>query len=262
MGVEPVQAEPVAQAGLEARAPAGVRRGRVPKYYRLKQHLLEMTGALPPGSALPPERDLSARFGTSRTTVRQALQELVIEGRLQRFQGRGTFVAEPKAVLALQLTSYTEDMLARGLKPASRLLELGYVKADRELSVRLEITAGARVLRIERLRMADGEPMAIERSHLAARKFPRLREHLASGESLYAVLAERYDVHLAEAEETIETVLAEPPSASILAVDVGSPLLRLSRHSFDADGRPIEYVRSLYRGDRFKFVTRLRRPLR
>ncbi|GAA2920763.1 hypothetical protein GCM10020221_16170 [Streptomyces thioluteus] len=130
----------------------GARIARVPKYYRLKRHLLEMTETLPPGTPVPPERTLAAEFDTSRTTVRQALQELVVEGRLERIQGKGTFVAKPKVSQALQLTSYTEDMRAQGLEPTSQLLDIGYVTADDRLASLLDIVPGGRVLRIERLR--------------------------------------------------------------------------------------------------------------
>lgn len=240
---------------------AGVERTpRVPKYYRLKRHLLEMTQTMPAGTPVPPERALATEFDTSRTTVRQALQELVVEGRLERIQGKGTFVAKPKVAQALQLTSYTEDMRAQGLEPTSRLLEIGYIAAGDDLAARLAIRPGGRVLRIERLRLANGEPMAIETTHLSVRRFPSLRRHLAKYSSLYAALSEVYDVHLAEAEETIETALATPREAGLLDVDVGLPMLLLSRHSFDADNTPVEWVRSVYRGDRYKFVARLKRP--
>lgn len=161
----------VSSAENEGGAP--IRTARVPKYYRLKKHLLDMTETLPPGTPVPPERTLAAEFDTSRTTVRQALQELVVEGRLERIQGKGTFVAKPKVSQALQLTSYTEDMRAQGLEPTSQLLDIGYITADETLAGLLDITAGGRVLRIERLRLASGEPMAIETTHLSAKRFPR-----------------------------------------------------------------------------------------
>lgn len=182
----------------ETGAGAGARTARVPKYYRLKRHLLDMTDTLPPGTPVPPERTLAAEFDTSRTTVRQALQELVVEGRLERIQGKGTFVAKPKVSQALQLTSYTEDMRAQGLEPTSQLLDIGYVTADDTLAGLLDITTGGRVLRIERLRLASGEPMAIETTHLSAKRFPALRRSLVKYTSLYTALAEVYDVRLAE----------------------------------------------------------------
>lgn len=218
--------------GTETEAGTPTRTARVPKYYRLKRHLLDMTETLPPGTPVPPERTLAAEFDTSRTTVRQALQ----------------------------LTSYTEDMKAQGLEPTSQLLDIGYVTADDTLAGLLDISTGGRVLRIERLRLASGEPMAIETTHLSAKRFPALRRSLVKYTSLYTALAEVYDVHLAEAEETIETSLATPREAGLLGTDVGLPMLMLSRHSLDAQGEPVEWVRSVYRGDRYKFVARLRRP--
>ncbi|GAA1694838.1 GntR family transcriptional regulator [Streptomyces yatensis] len=250
----------ITTAESDGNGSAGARTARVPKYYRLKRHLLEMTETLPPGTPVPPERTLAAEFDTSRTTVRQALQELVVEGRLERIQGKGTFVAKPKVSQALQLTSYTEDMKAQGLEPTSQLLDIGYVTADDRLSGLLDIAAGGRVLRIERLRLASGEPMAIETTHLSAKRFPALRRSLVKYTSLYTALAEVYDVRLAEAEETIETSLATPREAGLLGTDVGLPMLMLSRHSRDASGEPVEWVRSVYRGDRYKFVARLQRP--
>jgi GntR family transcriptional regulator len=233
---------------------------RIPKYYRLKQHLVELTGSLSPGSPLPPERSLAERYETSRTTVRQALAELVIEGRLHRIQGKGTFVAKPKVAQELQLVSYTEDMRHHGLSPETRILEIEHTEADEQLALLLGIDVGARTLRVHRLRLADGEPMSIDTSHLPADRFPGLQEELPRHRSLYETLATAFGVHLAEAEETIETILATPNDAQLLAVDVGLPLLLLSRHAFDATGRPVEWAQSLYRGDRYKFVTRLRRP--
>jgi len=221
---------------------------RLPKYYQVKKQLLEFTSAMSPGSPVPPERELARLYGTSRTTVRQALAELVIEGRLLRMQGKGTFVAKPKVAQALELASYTEGMRQHGLHPETRILDIGYVTADEQLAGLLDIRPGGRVLRIHRLRLADGEPMSIDTSHLPARRFPGLRRQL-----------ERHAIQLAEAEETIETVLADPHDARLLGVDPGIPLLLLSRHAIDSTGQPVEFAQSWYRGDRYKFITRLRR---
>jgi GntR family transcriptional regulator len=232
---------------------------RLPKYYQVKKQLLEFTSAMAPGSPVPPERELARHYETSRTTVRQALAELVVEGRLLRMQGKGTFVAKPKVAQVLELASYTEGMRQHGLHPQTRILDIGYVTADEYMSDLLGIRPGGRVLRLHRLRLADGEPMSIDTSHLPARRFPGLRKQLERHASLYETLRTDYGINLAEAEETIETVLADPHNAQLLGVDPGIPLLLLSRHAIDSTGQPVEWAQSWYRGDRYKFVTRLRR---
>jgi len=202
---------------------------------------------------------LAAQFDVSRTTVRQALAELTVEGRLLRVQGKGTFVAKPKVAQLLELASYTEGMRAHGLHPQTKILDIGYVTADEPLAELIGVRPGGRALRIHRLRLADGEPMSIDTSHLPARRFPGLRKQLERHRSLYETLGSAYGIQLAEAQETIETVLADPHDAQLLEVDAGLPLLLLSRHAFDVTGEPVEWAQSWYRGDRYKFVTRLRR---
>jgi GntR family transcriptional regulator len=233
---------------------------REPKYWALKQHLLDLLESLPPGSPIPTERALATDFGVSRTTVRQALADLTAEGRLHRVQGKGTFAAEPKLAQRLQLSSYTEDMRAQGREPSSKLLEIEELVSEPEMSKLLGIRSGAKILRMRRLRLADNEPMALETTHLPLSRFRGLRKHISSGGSLYAVLREQFGVQMERAEETIETSLAGPQEAELLGADVGMPVLLLSRHSFGADGKPVEFVRSIYRGDRYKFVTTLTTP--
>ena len=239
---------------------AGTRAMREPKYWGLKRHLLDLLAALPPGSPIPTERSLAAQFDVSRTTVRQALADLTVEGRLLRVQGKGTFAAEPKVAQRLQLSSYTEDMRAQGREPSSKLIDISEIPAEGELTTLLGIRSGAKVLRMQRLRLADNEPMAIETTHLPLGRFRGLRKYLQPGGSLYQVLKERFDVEMGHAEETIETALAGPHEAELLGADVGMPMLLLSRHSFDTAERPVEWVRSVYRGDRYKFVAELNRP--
>jgi GntR family transcriptional regulator len=181
---------------------------REPKYWALKQHLLDLLETMPPGSPIPTERSLATEFAVSRTTVRQALADLTAEGRLHRVQGKGTFAAEPKLAQRLQLSSYTEDMRAKGREPSSRLLEVEELTAEPELAKLLGIRNGAKVLRMRRLRLADGEPMALETTHLPLGRFRGLRKHVSAGGSLYAVLREHYGVEMDNAEETIETALA------------------------------------------------------
>jgi GntR family transcriptional regulator len=151
-------------------------------------------------------------------------------------------------------------MRAQGREPSSRLIEISEDPADIDLARLLAIRAGAKVLRLHRLRLADNEPMAIETTHLPLSRFRGLRRYVSSGGSLYQVLRERFGVEMGHAEETIETALASPEEAELLGADVGLPMLLLSRHSFDSTGNPVEWVRSVYRGDRYKFVAGLDRP--
>src|SRR6202167_5297083 len=200
--------DPSGEVSGEVSGDVGVGPGlalRLPKYYQVKRQLLELTAALEAGSPVPPERELARSYGTSRTTVRQALAELVIEGRLLRMQGKGTFVAKPKVAQLLELASYTEGMRAHGLHPQTTILDIGYVTADEQLATLLGIRAGGRAPRIPRLRLADGEPMSIDTSHLPARRFPGLRKQLERQLSLYETLRLAYGIQLNEAEETIET---------------------------------------------------------
>lgn len=234
--------------------------GAVPKYYEVRQYLRQHIDVLPPGTPVPPERTLSERFNISRTTVRQALHDLAVEGRIVRMQGRGTFVATPKVTQDMQLTSYTEDMLSQGMRPGSRLIDMSVIDAEAEVAERLEIEEGAPATRIERVRYANGEPMAVETVYLDPERFPGIVDLLDENASLYAILEKTYGVVPVQGEQTIETVLAPPAISRLLGTGSTTPMLMLSRTSRDADGRPIEYVRSLYRGDRFRLATRLFRP--
>jgi GntR family transcriptional regulator len=226
---------------------------REPKYYTVKRHLLESIASLPPGAPVPTERELATALSTSRTTVRQALVDLVAEGRLVRRQGAGTFIAEPKLTWPLHLTSFTEAAAASGFAASTRLISAGRVRASGEVATRLELAPGAPVLRVERLRLADDRPMAVETSHLSAARFPQLTRHIRRRQSLYELLREAYGVVPVRAEELIATAPASPREAALLGTETGAPMLVLGRHSRDAAGRLIEWVTSWYRGDRVTF---------
>jgi GntR family transcriptional regulator len=233
---------------------------REPKYYTVKRHLLESIETLAPGSSVPTERELSADLGTSRTTVRQALLELVAEGRLVRRQGSGTYVAEPKLTWPLHLTSFTEQAAANGFTASTQLLAADRIRAEDDLAARLGTEVGAPVFRIERLRLADERPMAVETSHLSAVRFPQLTRFLRREQSLYAILKQQYGVLPVSAEESISTAPASPREAALLDTDTGAPMLVLGRHTFDESGEPVEWVTSWYRGDRVTFVANLMSP--
>ena len=227
---------------------------KVPKYYRVKGEILDLISGLEPGSPLPTERDLAARLATSRTTVRQAIAELVVDGRVVRTQGSGTFVAQPKLMRVRPLTSFSQDLAAEGWRPGSVVLDISEILAGAEASEHLQVQPGTTIMRVERLRTAMGEPIAHEVS-LLPRVLPDLAQRLAEHGSLYRALQDAYGVKVATAEDTVETALADPVTADLLGVDTGLPILLIHRLGWDADGRTVEWSESKFRGDRFRFVS-------
>ena len=232
--------------------------GRVPRYYAVKTQLLELTRAWGEGAVLPSERELAERFGVARMTLRQAVSELVLEGKLQRRHGSGTYVMPPKLVQPLSLVSLSEGIRRQGGTPARKLVTLEHLPADPTLAADLRIEPGAQVLHIERTVEATGHTVGLESTYLAAARFSSLLDVYDPTTSLHTCLANRLGVVFAEAEERVETVLATPREAKLIGTNPALPMLLLHRMSFDPDGVPIERVRSLFRGDRFSFSTRLR----
>jgi GntR family transcriptional regulator len=227
---------------------------RVPKYYTQKVRVLELIEDAAPGTMLPTERALAERFDTSRTTVRQALAELVAEGRLDRVQGRGTFVAEPKIVHLRQLTAFSEDVA--GHPTSSDVIALADEAATPQVAGHLAIEPGARVHRLERVRRVGGEPLGHEIAYLPG-PLPGLAAQLDRHGSLYRALREGYGIEIAGADDEIETGLASPDEARLLETEVGVPLLVVHRTAWDAAGRTVEWTRSAFRGDRFRFRARI-----
>ncbi|GAB3868221.1 GntR family transcriptional regulator [Dactylosporangium cerinum] len=231
--------------------------GRVPKYYAVKALILGEIAQLGVGASLPPERDLATHYGVARSTVRQAISELVIEGRLAAHRGRGTFVAEPKLIHPLSLASYTEALRAMGHEPSRLVITAEEVPADDDLAAALEIEPGAPVVHLERVLRADGEPLGLESTHLPAARFPTLLDGLDPSGSLYRYMQDELGVVWSEATERIETALASPREALLLQTNPALPMLLMLRISRDPSGTPIERVRSLYRGDRIGFEAHL-----
>jgi GntR family transcriptional regulator len=246
--------EPKAAGPVRAGVPE---HGRVPRYYVVKVALLDLLDDLGEGSALPSERELAEQHGVSRLTLRQAVGELVLEGRLIRKQGSGTFVSRPKFVQPLALVSYTEGMRQQGVRPGRTLVTMEHLPADVPLAAELGIEPGAVVLHLERVLTADDERVGLESTYLADARFLDLIGVFDPVTSLYAYLRDELGVRFGQAVERVETVLATPREALLIGTNPALPMLLMHRVSYDADGRPIERVRSLYRGDRFSFVTRL-----
>lgn len=229
---------------------------QAPKYYQVRTGIEEILDQLDEGDTVPPERTLSERFAVSRETVRQALHDLLLEGRVTR-RGRGTVVASPKLVQPLSLRSYTEGAREQGREPGRLLVRFDEVAADEALSAGLDVEPGSAVLQLERVLLADGERLGLETTYLPVHRFGAFVESFDPETSLYAAIRAT-GVTFAVAEERIETILAAPREARLLETTTAMPMILLHRRSLDTDGRPIEMVRSLYRGDRIAFQALLR----
>jgi GntR family transcriptional regulator len=228
----------------------------VPLYYQLREIVRQeiLSGVRKPGDQLPTEKELEQRFGVSRVTVRQALRDLMVEGLLVRQRGRGTFVATPKLEKALKsATGFTTDMVQRGLEPGSHVLEFAERPAAAEVADGLTVPAGTPVIYLKRLRLAGGEPLALQWSYLPAALFPGLLAADLSGGSLYEYLQVHYGVSIMAGRKMVEGVVADRRIAQALHIPEGAPMLRISGTNLDQSGEPVEYGVTLYRADKYKF---------
>src|SRR5829696_5692508 len=229
----------------------------VTKQSQTKGQVLDLIERLDVGEAIPSERRLSADLGVSRLTVRAALDELVREGHLIRRRGSGTFVSEPKIAQELTMTSFTEDMRRRGMRPTSRTIELKTVAAGARLGRFLNVSPSEPTMVAKRLRLADGETMAIETLHVPSRLVPGLSGKDLETQSFYELLSERYGITIAGGVQQIEPTVTNEEESEALGVPLHSPAFLFERTSRSADGTTVEFVRSIYRGDRYVLVSEL-----
>jgi GntR family transcriptional regulator len=219
-------------------------------------------GALKVGDQLPTEDDLIARFEVSRITVRRAIQNLVRRGLVEIRRGKGTFVAEPKITQELtELSGFVEDMHALGRKPTARVIGKEVVTADTTVAGHLGLTKGERVVRIRRVRLADGVPLSFDETYLPLKIGKKIITNNLKVEPIFSLLERKYGVPLIEAEYKLEAVAAEGEVAAALRVKQGSPVFRIERTSYSTGNLPVDYEKLYYRGDLVRFVTRLARKI-
>jgi GntR family transcriptional regulator len=236
--------------------------GRGSKQALVRDEILGMLDELGVGDALPSERRLATDLGVSRPTLRAVIDELVREGLLLRRHGSGTYVAEPKIALPLTMTSFSEDMARRGMRPRSVVVSFECQSAGAKLGQRLQISPVDEVWVITRLRLADEETMAIEWLHAPRRLLPDLRREELATHSFYELLRVRQGIVIASGTQTIEPTVTSPEEAELLGVPVHSPAFLFERTTQSELGEVVEFVRSVYRGDRYRLVTELRPALR
>lgn len=225
--------------------------GPRPKHAQLSDVLADLAlRELGPDAAIPSERELMATYDVSRATVRRAIESLVTDGLLHRIQGKGTFVAKPRVESRLHLASFSQDMSSRGLTPSTRLMRVEEERPPTEVAEALALDDDALAWRIDRVRLADEKPMALEQGWYPAALLPDLDTQDLTG-SLYTLFAEHYGHVIDAAEQTLWGESAEGVTARRLEAPVHTPLLVFRRLS-SAAGRPLEYVVSRYRGDRYQ----------
>jgi GntR family transcriptional regulator len=240
--------------GEDPEVPRAPLAGPRPKHVQLRDALTELAGQLGPDAAIPSERELMVGFDVSRSTVRKAIEALIGDGLLHRVHGKGTFVARPRLESRLHLASFSQDMRRRGLEPSTRLLDIELATPPQDV---LDWLGGTQAWRVERLRLADGQPIALEESWYSASLLPGLDSH-DLGDSLYALLADEYGVVIDAAEQTLWGESAQGRVARLLASPPATPLLVFRRLSTSL-GRPVEHVISRYRGDRYQLHMSLSR---
>lgn len=240
------------------------RRSHLPLYAQLKEILLEgvNAGVYPPGSSLPPEMMLANQFGLSRATVRQAFKDLEYEGYISRVQGRGTIVIREKSSLnrgLSQLTSFTEDMKAQGYEPATKILEYEIVVPSPKIAKLLQVPQQTRVIYINRLRVVNNIPVAINTSYVNLPPGISInRDDLERTVSLYSMF-ELKRIPLIESDKTIEAISAAEDQSQLLSLPVGSPLLKVEGVVYTLNHQPLEHHVVVSRSDMYKYSLHLLR---
>jgi GntR family transcriptional regulator len=229
------------------------------KQSQTRERVADLISELGVGAAIPSERQLSVDLGVSRLTVRAALDDLVRGGFLTRKRGAGTFVREPKIAQELTMTSFSEDMRRRGMRPGSRTLSVRTTMAGANLGRALHVSPSEPIMVAKRLRLADNETMAIETLHVPQSLVPGLTAADLDAGSFYELLSTTYGVELASGIQSIEPTVTDEEESEALGVPLHSPAFLFERTSRTASGQIAEFVRSIYRGDRYRLVTELSR---
>jgi GntR family transcriptional regulator len=249
----PASKKPLAVPGrFPARVPHPL-----PAYQRIQSVIRKRidSGQLQPGDAVPSERDLARTHHVSLMTARHALTFLEREGLVERRRGIGTFVAPPK-IHFNKLMSYTEQMAARTLTAAAKVLFAKIVDNENDAAARLSLPPHSGIIKLERLRHASGEPFALETCYLSAADFPGLLDSPIERESLFGILERDYKVDLGYADEEVDATAADPHIAELLAIPRREPLLRIRQVIYSTRGNAVMYVLGFYRSDRHNLMIR------
>ncbi|WP_132995598.1 GntR family transcriptional regulator [Sporanaerobacter acetigenes] len=228
---------------------------RIPLYCQLMDIVIAMIeeGNLHEDDQLPSERELCERYDISRSTVRQAIQELEKEGYIYRVHGKGTFVSRERFKQdLLKFYSFTEEMKKSGKTPSSKVLDFKIGECNEELARKMDLNVGDKIYIFTRLRLADNQPMMVETSHVPCHRFPNLSRSELEKYAMYDVFTKKYDVKFTCAEENFQPVLTREDEAKLLNYSKKLPSMLIERITYE-NGTIIEYTKGIARGDRFKY---------
>ncbi|WP_017470870.1 GntR family transcriptional regulator [Amphibacillus jilinensis] len=235
----------------------------IPIYYQLEEIIKKkiQLEELQPGDVLPSEREYAEAYNISRMTVRQAINNMVNEGLLYRQKGRGTFIADQKFEQDLSgLTSFSEDMKKRHHMPSNQLISIQLINTTPLINNKLNLAAGDFIYEIKRLRLADDEPIALETIY-TPKKFVGEIDKAQVTQSFYDYIENQLKLKIVHGLQTIEAALANKDEIKYLNIKKGDPILLMQRTSYltDQEDTPIEYVKSAYRADKYKFNMHMKR---
>lgn len=233
----------------------------IPLYHQLKERLKHSidNGFWKPGDQIPSENQLMSEYNVSRNTAKKAIEELVQDGLLYRIQGKGTFVTKPKLVQSLMgLYSFSKVFKEKGMEPKDIILEVREIRPSQEIMEELQLTKDEKVIEMRRLRCVDDEPVILESSFFSKEVVSDMNVLQRVGQtSLYDLLEQEFNVFVTKAKEAFEPVLIRQDESKYLQTEVGKPALLLERTAYGANGHPVEFCRSIIRGDRCRFYTEL-----
>jgi len=233
----------------------------IPLYYQLKTILLEYIQEHHKDleTPIPTEVEISKHFEISRPTVRQAINELVVEGYLYRIKSKGTFISKPKISqdFLSTLDSFKNEMGKKGMSPSTKVLNMEVITCDEKVGDALKLPIGSKAIQLRRLRFADGEPIVFVTTYLPFVKCQNILSKNLETDSMYEILENESGLQIAKATRSLESILAGAYEAKLLEVEEGAPIQFFESIAYLSDGTPIEYSLAKYRGDRNKFTFEL-----
>ena len=232
---------------------------KTPKYLQIIDYIMQQINKkeLKDGDKLPTEEELCSYFNVSRITVRNALNELESEGYILKKHGKGSYINAGITVMQLNaLKGFTEEMKARGMSVTSKLINFQLIDADNIIAKKLHVEEKSKIYNIVRLRYVDNEPMAIETVYIPYFMCPNLNKY-DTNKSLYGILESVYNIYPVKADQCIEAGIANKKDHEFLNIKLRAPILKIERTSYLNNNVPLEYVTSIYRGDKYKFYVTL-----